>query len=62
LVGQAFTQRGFPRTRRAIYGDMLWKIHLGAFHLSYKVVRPPKVTGYAWGDRFRQAIGEQAEN
>ena len=55
----AFNSQEIIQDVRAEFEHLL---DLGAFHLSYKVVRPPKVTGYAWGDRFRQAIGEQAEN
>ena len=35
---------------------------MGAFHLSYKVVRQPKVIVHNWRFHLRQAIGEQAGN
>ncbi len=38
------------------------RYYLGVFHLSYKVIRQPKVTGYAWSGYLRQTLEEQAEN
>jgi hypothetical protein len=37
-------------------------IDLGAFHLSYKVVKRLKVIGYAWDVCLMQMPGQQAEN
>jgi len=35
---------------------------VGAFHLSYKVIRQPKVIVHIWRVHLRQMLGEQAEN
>ena len=39
-----------------------WQNELGAFHLSYKVIKRLKVTGYTWNGYLRQMLGQQAEN
>ena len=35
---------------------------MGAFHLSYKVVKRLKITGYTWNGFLRQMLGPRAEN
>ena len=35
----------------------LYQFHKGAFHLSYKVVKRRKVTGYTWNGCLRQMLG-----